>query len=77
MRVQFFHRNFRDTVIIMEEVNTPHPRCPHCDMMVPWCALNRRHLATTQCTKGAERKRRRLAEEKLQGSSERAFQAYG
>ena len=35
-----------------------------------------RHLATDQCAKVAERKRRRLAEEELQEISERAFQAY-
>ena len=46
-------------------------------MLVPWRALNRRHLATAQCAKGAERKRRRFAEEELWEILERAFQAYG
>ena len=46
-------------------------------MLVPWCALNGSHLATSQCARGAEQKRKRLAEEELQESSERAFQAYG
>ena len=46
-------------------------------MMVPWRYLNGRHLATSQCTRGAERKRRRLVEEELRDSSERDFQAYG
>ena len=77
MRVHFLHRRVQDTVIILEEGNIPHPRCPQCDMMVPWQALNRRHLATTQCARGAERKRKRLAEEELWEISERAFQAYG
>ena len=45
-------------------------------MLVPWSALNGRHLATAQCTRGAGRKRRRLAEEELREISERAFQAY-
>ena len=45
-------------------------------MLVPWHTLNMRHLTTTQCTSGAERKRRRLAEEEMGGDSERAFQAY-
>ena len=46
-------------------------------MLVPWRALNGRHLATTQCARGAERKRRWIAEEELQEILERAFQAYG
>ena len=45
-------------------------------MLVPWRALNRRHLATAHCTKGEEMKRRHLEEEELRESSERAFQAY-
>ena len=45
-------------------------------MMVPWCALNGKHLATAQCAKGTERKRIRLAEEELRESLERAFQAH-
>ena len=77
MRVHFFHRHVQDTVIILEEGNLPNPRCPHCNMLVPWRALNRSHLATTQCTKGEERKRRQLAEEELRESSWRTFQAYG
>ena len=46
-------------------------------MMVPCHALNGRHLVTSQCTKVAERKCRRLSEEELRESSQRAFQAYG
>ena len=36
-----------------------------------------RHLGTAQCKKGAERKRRRLAETETQENSEREFHAYG
>ena len=46
-------------------------------MLVPWLTLNRSHLATDQCAKGAERKRRRLAGEELQESLKRSFEAYG
>ena len=46
-------------------------------MLVPWQELNRRHLATNHCTKGAKRKRQRTLEEEMQEISERAFQAYG
>ena len=46
-------------------------------MLVNLRTLNRRNLVTNQCAKGEERKCRRLAEEELRESSERAFQAYG
>ena len=46
-------------------------------MLVPWRALNGRHHATGMCRKGAERKRRRMAEVELRDSTERAFEAYG
>ena len=73
MQVHFFHLYVRDTVIILEEVNLPHPRCPRCDMLVPWCALNGRHLVTSKCAKGGERKSQQLEEEELWESTERAF----
>ena len=64
-------------MVILEEGKLPHPRCPRCNMMFSWCALNGRHLAIAQCSRGAERKRRRIAEEELREISERDFQAYG
>ena len=77
MRVHFIHWYVQDNVVILEEGNLLHPRCTRCDMLVPWRELNRRHLVTNQCARGAERKQMRLAEEELQEISERAFQAYG
>ena len=65
MRAHFIHRYIWDTVVILEEGNLSHARCPRCDMLVPWRALNGRNLSTTHCTRGAERKIRRLAEEEL------------
>ena len=62
MRVHFVHRHVHDTVVILEEGNLPLPRCPRCDLQVSRKALNRRHLGTSQCRTGTERKRRRLAE---------------
>ena len=62
VRVHFVHRHIQDTVVMLEEGNLPHPRCPRCDMQVPRKALNGRHLGTAQCAKGAERKWRRLDE---------------
>ena len=46
-------------------------------MLVPCRALNRRHHATALCRKGAERKRRRVEEDKLRDSTERDLDAYG
>ena len=77
MRVHFVHRHVLETVVILEEGNSPHPRCARCEMLVPRWALNVRHLDTAQCKKGAEQKRRRLAEAETQESSEQAFEAYG
>ena len=71
------HRDVLDTVVMLEEVNFPHPWCAKCDMQVPRRALNGRHPGTAQCAKGAERNRRRLAETETRENSERDFEAYG
>ena len=76
MRVHFLHRNFLNIVVIMEELKSSHPWCGRCDMLVPRWALNGRHPATAQCVRGADQKRRRLAEAETRESSERAFEAY-
>ena len=75
-RVQFLQRHVQDTVVMLEEGNLPHPRCTWCDMQVPRKALNGRHLGTAQCAKGAERKRRRLAEMETRENLERALHAF-
>ena len=67
----------RDTIIILEEGNLPHPRCENCDMFVPWRALNSRHKSTVMCKSGVERKRRRLAEAEIIDRTEMAFEVYG
>ena len=77
MRVHFVHRHVHDTVVMLEEGNLPLPRCPQCDLQVPRKALNGRHLGTLQCKKGAEQKRRRLAETETGENAEQAFHAYG
>ena len=77
MWVNFIHWRVLDTVVILEEGNLPHPRCPRCNLLFPWRSLNRRHPATAQCARGAERNRWRLAEEELREITERAFEAYG
>ena len=77
MRVHFWRRHVRDTVIILEEGNLPHPRCEECDMLVPWRSLNGRHKDTEMCRSGAIKKRRREIETEIRESTERAFEAYG
>ena len=69
MRVHFWRRHVRDTVIILEEGNLPHPWCENCGMLVPWRALNVRHKDTAMCRSGVERKRRRLAEAEIREST--------
>ena len=46
-------------------------------MLVPWDSLNRIRRRTTQCTRGAEWKRRKLAGEEVREVTAMAFSAYG
>ena len=75
LRVNFFHRHVRDTMVILEEVNLPHPRCPRCDMMTPLKDLNIRHTTTAQCAKWSDQKQSCLTAEEMRESTARAFQA--
>ena len=77
MQVHFLNEHILDTVVILEEGKLTHPRCTRCDILLPRRALNDRHLTKAQCARGAERKRRRLAEADLREISERSFEAYG
>ena len=77
MRVHFWRQHVRDIVIILEGGNLPHPRCPRCDMFVPWRSLNGRHNSTEMCRSGAKKKRRQLAESEVRDSVEMAFKVYG
>ena len=76
MRVHFVYRHVHNTLVMLEEGNIPLPRCPLCDLQVSRKALNGRHLRTSQCRTGTERKRRRLAEAETRENLERAFHAY-
>ena len=77
MQVHFWRRHVRDIVIILEEGNLPHPRCTNCDMFFPWRALNGRHKSIEMCRRGADKKRRRLAESEVRDSAGVAFEVYG
>ena len=46
MQMHFLIWHFRYTVVILEYVNLPHPRCPMYDMLVKWWFLNGRHQRT-------------------------------
>ena len=76
MRVHLLQQHVLETVAIMEEGNPLHLWCTRCDMLVPWRALNDRQTATDKCARGAEQKRRRLAEAELREILERAFKEY-
>ena len=52
MRVHFWRRHVRITVMILELGILPNPRCENCDMLVPWRALNGRHKDTVMCKSG-------------------------
>ena len=77
IRVRIVHQHVQDTVVMLEEGKSPHPRCARCDMQVPRKALNGRHLGTAQCAKGDERKRRRLAETETRENSSHLMTRHG
>ena len=63
-------------MVILEEGNLSHPRCPLYDIQVLWAALNGRHNTNAQYNNGVEQKRHRLAAEEMRSITERAFQAF-
>ena len=77
MQVHFLHQHVLNNVVILEEGNLPHPLCDRCNILVPRLALNDRHPNISQCARGEEWKRRRLAEAETRDSLEKAFDAYG
>ena len=50
---RFLHQHVLDTMVILEEENSPHPWCARCDMLVPRQDLKSRHPATAQYVMGA------------------------
>ena len=77
MQVHFVHWHILKTVVILEEGNLPHPQCARCDILVSWLALNRGYPSTAYSKRGAEQKRRRLAEADMWESTNRDFEACG
>ena len=68
--------NVRDTVVILEDFNLPHPRCPLCDMLGLWRLLNVVHWCTAQYKEGAEQKQQRLAVKYYRAVTSSSFSAY-
>ena len=62
-QVHFLHRHVWYTVVIPYGGNYHHPYCLHCDISVPWTALNYRHSDTYLCAKVAESKCRWIFKE--------------
>ena len=77
MSVHFWHWHVRDTVVILEEGNLTHPRCPLCDMLVPWNSLNGTHRRMAQYKRGSELKMHQLAAEEEREVTVRDFSTYG
>ena len=63
IRVHFWHRNVRDTVVILKEGNFPHSKYPLWDTLMPWYSLNGLNNSRAQCKQDLEQKLRRLAVE--------------
>ena len=54
-----------------------HPRCPHCDMLIPCESLNGYHIKTALFSKELERKNHRLATEEVVAGTDTVFWTYG
>ena len=63
--MNFAHRHPRDSIVILEEGNQPHPRRPQCDMFVLHEALNRVHPTSEMCRSRTERKRQMMVVEEI------------
>ena len=75
-QIHFVHHHMQYKIVIMEEGNLPHNRCPAWDMIIPWADLNRCQSNTTLFMQGAERKMWRLEEEEARAGAATTFQAY-
>ena len=51
LRIHFMHHHVQDTIVILEEVNYPHPHCLACDMFVTRVSLNQCQLRTFLCAR--------------------------
>ena len=63
LQIHFVQHHMQDTIVILKEVNCPHPHLPICDMFVPWGALNHCHPITTIFMQGSDKNIQRLVED--------------
>ena len=77
LRMHFVNCHMQDTMMVVDDVNPPHPQCPCCDMLVLWTALNFLHTNNAQCTKGEEWNQCRLVVEENRADTERSFRENG
>ena len=73
LRIHFVHRHMRYTIVITEEGNQPHPRCPMCNMFVLWKSLNDHQPTKSLCARGDDMKCKRLEADKTQAGVDNAF----
>ena len=75
--VHFVHLHMQDTLVVLVEGNYPLPCCPKCDIFATWRALNGTHQVMSMCTRGVERRLKRLWEEESRRIMVMDFEAYG
>ena len=49
LRTHFVHLHVWYKIVIMEEGNPPHPRCPARNMFVTWLTMKNIHPTTALC----------------------------
>ena len=66
LQIHYVSLHVQETVVMMEESNLPQRRCLVWNIIVLWELLNHCHSNTALCTRGEERRIRKLAEEEYQ-----------
>ena len=77
LHIHFMHRNFYDTVVILDKGNHPHSRRACCNMFVPWDAVKDSHPGIEICAWGLEQNSHQLAAEAARSGAETILRAYG
>ena len=57
LRIPVVRHHMQEMIVIMEEVNHPHPHCLAFDMFVSWAEINHHHPIISLCLRGSNRKR--------------------
>ena len=77
LRMHFAHQHPRYSILIPEEGNQSHPRCPQCDMFFPQEAVHWAHPTSSMCRRGSKRKQQRLVSMETEERIGRVFLSYG